>query len=290
MSKTWLVTGSGRGLGRSIAEAVLENGDRLVATARNIERLAELQQRYGDQVKLATLDVTDTQAARAAVQLAVDTFGGLDVLVNNAGFSYLAPFEQVSEDQFKAVIDTDFYGVVNLMRAAIPVMRQQRAGHIINISSAGGRVGAPAAAAYYAAKFAVGGLTESVAAEVAPLGIKVISVEPGGMRTECSHVALANAPKLLPDYEASVGAMMDMLKKYDGNEIGDPVKIANVIVDLSRRNALPTHLILGSDALFGIEMGGKARAKAAAEWEEISKSTDFEGSDLSLLAGLSITS
>lgn len=288
MNKIWLVTGSGRGLGRSIAEAVLDNGDRLVATARNVEGIADLQERYGERVKLAKLDVTDSKAAQAAVQLAVDAFGGLDVLVNNAGFSYLAPFEQVSEEQFKAVMDTNFYGVVNLMRAAIPVMREQKSGYIINISSVGGRTAAPAQAVYHAAKFAVSGLTESIAAEVAPFGVKAISVEPGGMRTDCSLNAMSNKPELIQDYEASVGAMMTMLEAYSGNEIGDPVKIAKVIVDLSRRDELPNHLFLGTDSLFGLDMAMKAHAKAAAEWVEVSKSTDFDGSDLSLLAGLSI--
>ncbi|MFC0332426.1 SDR family oxidoreductase [Paenibacillus sepulcri] len=155
MDKVWLVTGSSRGLGRSIAEAVLKNGDRLVATARNIESLADLKEGYGNRVKLATLDVSEPKAAQDAVQLAVDVFGGLDVLVNNAGFSYVAPFEQVSEKKFRSLIDTNFYGVVNLMRAAIPVMREQRSGHIINISSVGGRIGGPGQAAYTAAKFAV---------------------------------------------------------------------------------------------------------------------------------------
>ncbi len=160
MTKTWLITGSANGLGRTLADAVLSAGDRLVATARNPGRLDDLEKQYGDRIKIVALDVTDAAAAKAAVQMAVDTFGGLDVLVNNAGFGHMSPFEQASEDEFKAQIDTNFYGVVNLTRAALPVMRAQRSGHIINISSVGGRVSTPGLSAYQAAKWAVGGFTE----------------------------------------------------------------------------------------------------------------------------------
>lgn len=289
MTKTWLITGSANGLGRSIAETVLKKGDRLVATARNPDRLADLRDAYGDQIALATLDVTDAAAAQAAVQLAVNAFGGLDVLVNNAGFGHVAPFEQMPEGDFKAQIDTNFYGVVNLTRAAIPIMRKQRAGHIINISSGAGRLGAPGMSAYHAAKFAVGGFTESVAKEVAACGVKIIAVEPGTMPTNWGQLASQNAPKLLPDYEPSVGHLLSMTKNVSGNAIGDLNKYATVIFDLSREDVLPNHLILGSDALFAIRMVEAARDKAAAEWEAVSKSTDRDGADLSFLDHLSLT-
>jgi NAD(P)-dependent dehydrogenase (short-subunit alcohol dehydrogenase family) len=188
MSKTWLVTGGARGLGRHIAEAVLAAGDNLVAMARDPGRLSDLQDRYDDHICVATLDVTDALAARTAVQTATKAFGRLDVLVNNAGFGHVAPFEQATEEDFRAQIDTNFYGVVNLTRAALPVMRRQRSGHIINISSVGGRIGTPGLSAYQSAKWAVGGLTEVLAQEVAPLGIKIVSVEPGGMRTPPSKM------------------------------------------------------------------------------------------------------
>jgi NAD(P)-dependent dehydrogenase (short-subunit alcohol dehydrogenase family) len=287
MTKTWLITGSaGNGLGRTIAETVLENGDRLVATARRTALLADLQEKYGDQIAVAALDVTDPVAAQAAVEVAVDTFGGLDVLVNNAGFASIAPFEQMRADDFKAQIDTNFYGVVNLTRAAIPVMRRQGAGHIINISSGAGRLGAPGMSAYHAAKFAVGGFTESVAKEVAGFGVKVIAVEPGSMPTNWAPLASKSAPKLIPDYEPSVGHLLAMTQRLSGNEIGDLKKYAKVIFDLSRKDALPDHLILGSDALFAVRMAEAARDKATVEWEHISKSTDRDGADLSFLEHL----
>lgn len=288
MTKTWLITGSANGLGRTIAETVLKNGDRLVATARKSDRLADLRDTYGDQIALATLDVNDALAAQAAVQTAVNTFGGIDVLVNNAGFAYVAPFEQMSADDFKAQIDTNFYGVVNLTRAVIPIMREQRSGHIINISSGAGRLGAPGMSAYHAAKFAVGGFTESVAKEVAGFGVKIIAVEPGSMPTSWAQSAAENAPVLLQDYESSVGHLLSMTKNLSGKEIGDLNKYAKVIFDLSRMDALPNHLILGSDALFAIRMVETARDKATTEWEHVTKSTDRDGADLSFLKHLSL--
>ena len=181
MSKVWLVTGSASGLGRNIAEAVLACGDRLVATARDPHRLEDLVKKYGDQVRTAPLDVADEEVAKAAVQGAVGVFGRLDVVVNNAGYGDVAPFEQLSSERFKAVVDTNFYGVVNVTRAALPIMRKQRSGCILQVSSLGGRLALPGSTAYHAAKWAVGGFTESLAQEVVPFGIRVCALEPGGM-------------------------------------------------------------------------------------------------------------
>ena len=209
MPKTWLITGSARGLGRSITEAALAAGHNVVATARDPGRLADLQGRYPDTLLSFALDVTDAAAAKAAVDFTVEAFGRLDVLVNNAGFGHIAPFEQTREADFRAQIDTNFYGVVNLTRAALPVMRHQRSGHIINVSSVGGRISMPGLSAYQAAKWAVGGFTEVLAKEAAPFGVKLVSLEPGGMRTDWGEIARGNAPALLPDYEPSVGAVLE---------------------------------------------------------------------------------
>lgn len=275
MSKVWLVTGSARGLGRDIAEAVLAHGDRLVATARDPGQLAELVERYGDQVRAVALDVTDAAAARAAVKAAVDAFGRLDVLVNNAGFGHMVVFEQGSEDDFRAQIDTNFYGVVNLTRAALPVMRAQRSGHILQISSVGGRIGTPGLAAYQSAKWAVGGFTEVLATEVAPLGIKLCSLEPGGMRTGWAAEANSTLGDVLPDYQPSVGAFRGMLKDYQGNETGDPARVAQVVLRLAYHDDPPVHLLLGSDALHFFGEVEKQRTAAAERWREVSRSTDF---------------
>jgi NAD(P)-dependent dehydrogenase (short-subunit alcohol dehydrogenase family) len=274
MSKVWLVTGSASGLGRSIAEAVLTSGDRLVATARDPLRLADLVKKYGDQVRTAPLEVADEDAANAAVQAAVDAFGRLDVVVNNAGYGDIAPFEQLSREKFKALIDTNFYGVVNVTRAAIPIMRKQKSGCILQISSVGGRLARPGSTAYHAAKWAVGGFTESLAQEVAPFGVKVCALEPGGMRTNWGARANQDTPELLPDYEPSVGAVAKALKSYWGQETSDPAKVAQVVLRLATSDRLPAHLLLGSDAVQFAREADATRAKDAESWREISVSTD----------------
>jgi NAD(P)-dependent dehydrogenase (short-subunit alcohol dehydrogenase family) len=276
MSKVWLVTGSASGLGRNIAEAVLASGDRLVATARDPRRLADLVEKYGDRVRAAPLDVADEAAAHAAVQAAVDAFGRLDVVVNNAGYGDVAPFEQLGSERFKAVIDTNFYGVVNVTRAALPIMRKQKSGCILQISSVGGRLGLPGNTPYHAAKWAVGGFTESLAQEVAPFGVKVCALEPGGMRTNWGTRAHKDTPDLLPDYEPSVGAVVKALHSLWGHENSDPAKVAQVILRLAASDRLPAHLLLGGDAIHFAGQAEAARAADADRWREISASTDVD--------------
>jgi len=278
MSKVWLVTGSASGLGRNIAEAVLASGDRLVATARDPRRLEDLVKKYGAHVRTAPLDVADEDAAKAAVQVAVEAFGRLDVVVNNAGYGDVAPFEQLSAERFKAVIDTNFYGVVNVTRAAIPIMRKQRSGCILQISSVGGRLAVPGSTPYHAAKWAVGGFTESLAQEVAPFGVRVCALEPGGMRTNWGSRAHQDVPELLPDYEPSVGAIIKALASLWGKENSDPAKVAQVILRLAASDRLPAHLLLGSDAVQYAGQAEAARADDEEQWREVSVSTDFDAS------------
>jgi len=279
MSKVWLVTGSASGLGRNIAEAVLASGDRLVATARDPHRLEDLVKKYGDRVRTASLDVVDEKAALAAVQVAVKQFGRLDVVVNNAGFGDVSPFEQLSPERFKAVIDTNFYGVVYMTRAALPIMRKQKSGCILQISSVGGRIAAiPGNSAYHAAKWAVGGFSESLATEVAPFGVKVCALEPGGIRTNWGARAHRGTPDLLPDYEPSVGAFLNRLKSHWGQENSDPVKVAQVVLRLAASDRLPAHLLLGSDAVLYSGQADATRAADAEQWREVSVSTDVDAS------------
>ncbi len=242
MAKVWLITGSGNGLGRDIAEAALAAGDSVVAGARRTEELAPLVAQFGERVKPVTLEVRDEAAAKAAVKLAVDTFGRLDVLVNNAGYGQFAPFEQMSAADFQAVVDTCFYGVVYTTRAAVPVMRKQKGGHIFQVSSVGGRLAVPGNTPYHAAKWAVGGF----------------------------------APELLPDYEASVGSMLKMLRSLEGRAEGDPRKIADVIVQLANSDEVPVRLILGVDAEKRVQQAEAARATAADKWRHLTVSTVFE--------------
>src|ERR1700738_4794838 len=274
MSKVWLVTGSASGLGRNIAEAVLVSGDRLVATARDPRRLEDLVKKYGSQGRTAPLDVADEAAALAAVQVAVAAFGRLDVVVNNAGYGDVAPFEQLSAERFKAVIDTNFYGVVNVTRAALPIMRKQKSGCILQISSVGGRLGVPGNTPYHAAKWAVGGFTESLAREVAPFGVKVCALEPAGIRTNWGARANRGRPDLLPDYEPSVGGVMKALESRWGHENSDPAKVAQVVLRLAASDRLPAHLVLGSDAVRYAGEAEAARAADADRWREVSVSTD----------------
>jgi len=279
MSKVWLVTGSASGLGRSIAKAALASGARVIATARDPRRLEDLVERYRLQVRTTALDVADEDAARSAVQMAVDAFGRLDVVVNNAGYGDVAPFEQLSSERFKAVVDTNFYGVVHVTRAALPIMRKQRSGCIFQISSVGGRLALPGSTPYHAAKWALGGFTESLAQEVAPFGVKVCAIEPGGMRTNWGVRAHQDTPDLLPDYEHSVGAVIKTLAAHWGKEISDPSKVAQVILRLADSDRLPAHLLLGSDAVRYAGEADAARAAEGARWRAISVTTDADAAE-----------
>ena len=276
MSKVWLITGSGSGLGRLIAEAALAAGDQVVATARNVEDLKSLAERYGAQVRMVSLDVTDEAQGMSAVQVAVQAFGRLDVLVNNAGYGDTRPFEQVSSSEFRKLVDTCFFGVVNLTRAALPVMRRQRSGHIIQISSLGGRTAFPGNAAYFASKWAVGGFTEGIAQEVLHLGIRVTALEPGAMRTNWGKRAHERQGPVMTDYEPSVGAIVKSMQHFWGNETGDPAKVAQVVLRVARADALPAHILLGSDAFLYARQAEEARMSKADEWKGISFATDFD--------------
>ena len=279
MAKVWLITGSGNGLGRDIAEAALAAGDSVVAGARRTEELTPLVAQYGDRVKPVTLEVRDEAAAKRAVQLAVDTFGRLDVLVNNAGYGQIGPFEQVSAEDFQAVVDTCFYGVVYTTRAAIPEMRKQKGGHIFQVSSIGGRIAIAGSTPYHAAKWAVGGFSDALATEVAPFGVKICTLEPGGIRTNWARRAGQNAPDLLPEYEASVGPILKLLQSIEGREEGDPRKIADVIVQLANSDDVPLRLILGVNAEKWVQQAETARANEAEKWRHLTVSTVFEDAE-----------
>jgi NAD(P)-dependent dehydrogenase (short-subunit alcohol dehydrogenase family) len=277
--KTWLITGSGNGLGRNIAEAALEAGDNVVAGARRTEELASLVAQYGERVKPVKLEVREEIAAKAAVQLAIDTFGRLDVLVNNAGFGKIAPFEQISAEDFQAIVDTCLYGVVYTTRAAIPVMRRQKSGHIFQVSSVGGRIAYGGNTPYHAAKWAVGGFSDALAMEVAPFGVKVCTLEPGGIRTNWARRAGQNAPDLLPDYETSVGSMLKLLRGHEQRSESDPRKIADVIVKLANSDEVPVRLILGVDAEERVHRAEAARTREAEKWRHLTVSTLFEDAE-----------
>ncbi|HWD05236.1 MAG TPA: oxidoreductase [Amycolatopsis sp.] len=274
MTKTWLITGSSRGFGRELARAVLETGDRLVATARKPEQLDDLVAEYGDRVRAVALDVTDPAAARTAVSAAVTAFGRLDVVVNNAGYANSAPIEEMPDDDFRAQIDANFYGVVNVTKAALPVLRAQRSGVVVQFSSIGGRVGgSPGLGAYQAAKFAVEGFSEVLANEVAPFGVHVLIVEPGAFRTDWAGSSM-RVDAVGPDYEESVGAM-NRRRSDSATWPGDPARAAKIIIDVVGRPDAPRRLILGAAAVDLAARSSAERAAEAEKWAEVSRSADF---------------
>jgi NAD(P)-dependent dehydrogenase (short-subunit alcohol dehydrogenase family) len=275
MAKVWLITGSGNGLGRDIAEAALAAGDSVVAGARRLGELDALVEQYGERIKPVLLDVREEQAAKAAVQTAVDVYGRLDVLVNNAGYGFFAPFEQMTSEQFRDVVETCLFGVVYTTHAALPVMREQKSGHIFQVSSIGGRISLPGNSPYHAAKWAVGGFSDSVAGEVAGFGVKVCTLEPGGIRTNWAQRAGEGSPEVLPEYEASVGAIYKLLASVRGRAEGDPKRIADLIVTLASAEELPKRLILGKDAEIRVKNAEEARAEEAARYRDLTLSTVY---------------
>ncbi|MEE4455038.1 SDR family NAD(P)-dependent oxidoreductase [Novosphingobium resinovorum] len=287
MTRTWIITGSARGLGRAVLTAVLESGDNVLATARDVASLADLKAIYGDRLEPFVLDVTDEADTLRAASAAIAAFGGIDVLVNNAGYGHFQAFEQKSAADFRAEVDTNLFGVVNMTRAVLPFMRSSRSGHILNVSSVGGRVGTPGVSAYQAAKWAVGGFTEVLRAEVAHLGIKVSALELGGMRTDWAQTAGRGAAEpVLPDYADSVGATLSRISAYAGNEVGDPARIAQVILELAKREDIPAHLVLGTDALASFDEAEGLRRAAHARWLDVSRATVFGGPEGEALSAL----
>ncbi|WP_240415107.1 oxidoreductase [Paenibacillus periandrae] len=279
MSKVWLITGSSRGLGRSIAEAVLAHGDQLIATARKTEQLADLVAQYGDQVRAVTLDVTSPEQAEAAVQAAVEAFGRLDVVVNNAGYGNMSSIEETSFEDFHAQIDTNLWGVINVTKAALPVLRKQKSGHIVQISSIGGRSGTPGLGAYQTAKWAVEGFSEVLSKEVTPFGLKVTIIEPGGFRTDWAGSSMSHV-EAGEDYQGTVGKLQAYIREKTGTEPGDPAKGAQAIITVVNEENPPLRLLLGSDAVYMAKLIDQGKLAETERWEKLSISTDYADSSL----------
>ncbi len=271
MSKVWLVTGCARGLGKELTLAVLAAGHRLVATARDVGDLGFLP--ASDRLRTAALDVTDAAAARAAVGVATAAFGRLDVVVNNAGYIKANSIEDLPEAEFRKQIEINFFGVYHVTHAALPVMHAQRDGHIIQISSIGGRGATPGLAAYQSAKWAVGGFSEVLAREVAPLGIRVTCVEPGGMRTDMFDAAMLAGP-IAPDYQPTVEAVVRAQFGDIERARSSPTKVAQAILQLAAEPKPPVRLLVGSDAVAAAAARAAARADEDGRWKALSVSTD----------------
>ena len=273
--QVWFVTGSSRGLGRTLVEEVAAAGHRVVATARSTSALTDIEAKYGEQVLVVPLDVTDPEQAKTAVRAAVQRFGRLDVVVNNAGYANIAPIEQVDLDDFRRQVDAVFYGTVHVTKAALPVFRRQNSGYFIQVASIGGRLTAPGAGAYQAAKFAVEGFSGVLKQEVADLGIRVTVAEPGAMRTDWAGSSM-DIPDFLPEYESTVGAIAKQLRTTTGTEPIDPAKVARVFLELADDPEPPLHLVLGRNAvdhIAGVMQGIVAEDR---QWAEVGRSVDFE--------------
>ncbi|RUV69738.1 MAG: SDR family NAD(P)-dependent oxidoreductase [Mesorhizobium sp.] len=280
MSQRWFITGASRGIGRALANTVLAAGHRLIATARDPGHLPDLADRYGEAVRIARLDVTDPVAAQAAVQLAVDAFGGLDVVVDNAGYGNVNSIEDTELEDFRRQIETNLFGTIIVSKAAIPIMREQRSGHIIQFSSIGGRVGAPGRAPYSAAKWAVEGFSESLAREMALIGVKVTVIEPGGFRTDFAGLS-TKLEEGSAEYDRVVGETARMQREYHGRQPGDPHRAAQAILAVASMDEPPFRLPLGSDALKILIEADLRRLEELERWRELSASTDFprDGTD-----------
>ena len=271
MSKVWFVTGSSRGLGRALVEAALEAGDRVAATARNPERLQDLFDKYGDAVLLLRLDVTDYDAAARVVARAEETFARIDVVVNNAGYSDLGSFEDTTIDSFRTQIDTNFYGVVNVTKAVVPVLREQGSGHIFQVSSLIVRLSGAGLTAYQAAKCAVAGFSLGLAQEIAPFGVKVTILEPGAMRTDWGGSSMTIPQPSVP-YQPTIGAFADALRAFSGHEPGNTRRVAQVVRDLAGRDDAPVRLLLGTDAVPMAQQAAQELAASDEAWREVSLS------------------
>jgi NAD(P)-dependent dehydrogenase (short-subunit alcohol dehydrogenase family) len=274
MSKVWLITGASRGLGRAFTEAVLKAGDRVVAAARNPKQLAEFESEYGENIRSVPLDVTNEDQAMAAFGGAIANFGTLDVLVNNAGYGYLCPVEDTSLADFRAQIETNLFGVIIMTKAVLPYFRERRAGHIIQITSIAGRVGPAGRAPYAAAKFGVEGFSESLSKEVAPLGVKVTIIEPGGFRTDFAGSS-TELREGRPEYDSTVGASVRFQRNYNGKQPGDPAKAAAVLLHVASLSDPPLRLLLGSDSYAAAEKSALERLESDGRWKDLSFSTDY---------------
>lgn len=271
-TRVWLITGASVGFGQAIARAALDRGDAVVATARMPEMLEPLVESAPERVLAVELDVTRPDTIRAGVSATLNRFGRIDVLVNNAGYGTIGAVEEVAMDDLRTVMETMFFGAVALTQEVLPHMRAQRSGAIVQISSMGGQISAPGFAAYCSAKWALEGISECLAAEVAPLGIRVLIVEPGAFRTEFGGRRLHRSAELTA-YAETVGPTRAGVDAMDGKQPGDPAKAAAAIIRALNAPDAPLHLALGADAVDAIRAAQLRRSTDLTAWEEISRDT-----------------
>lgn len=273
--QTWFITGSSRGFGRALVRAALEAGDTVAATARRPEQLDDLAAEFGDRISPIALDVTDPGAAKAALEEARKRFGRIDVLVNNAGYANVSPIETTDDEDFRAQFETNFWGVYNVTKAAIPLLREQGGGLVIQFSSMGGRVGgSPGIASYQAAKFAIDGFSRVLRVETAPFGVRVLVVEPSGFRTDWAGPSMTvhDVPEA---YDGTVGAINRRIRQSAEGPAGDPVRAAEILVRMAKRRDIPTNLALGAMASEGSIAQDRRLLAQDEKWSAVGRSADF---------------
>jgi NAD(P)-dependent dehydrogenase (short-subunit alcohol dehydrogenase family) len=277
MNKVWIVTGSATGIGAGIARAALDAGESVVATDLDSDQLSEAYAGYGDRVMVQHLDIRDADQARDVVRAAMARFGRIDVLVNNAGYGQFGPFEQVETEAVERQFSTNVFGTMNVTREVLPVLRRQRSGHIINMSSNGGFRGVKGGSMYSATKFAIEGFSESLAEEIAGFGIKVTIVEPGAFRTGFLNPgAIRYGTHVIDDYEDYWASARAVFEQRAGTQIGDPARLGNAVVTIVNSEEPPLRFVAGPDAVAIVE--GKLRSVSAElhDWRELSMSTSYE--------------
>jgi NAD(P)-dependent dehydrogenase (short-subunit alcohol dehydrogenase family) len=273
---TWLITGCSTGLGRALADAVIAAGHNAVVTARDVAKVADLADTAAQRVLPVALDVTEPEQIAAAVQRAHERFGGVDVLVNNAGYGYRAAVEEGDDAEVRTLFETHFFGTIAMVKAVLPGMRTRRSGAIVNISSIGATV-TPVGSGYYAAaKAAIEGLSGALRGELAPLGISVTVVEPGAFRTDFAGRSLVQSATVIDDYADTAGQRRKENDTMDGNQAGDPAKAASAIIAAVESNEPPGFLLLGPDALALYRYIANGRAEEIAKWEQVTAGTNFQ--------------
>lgn len=277
--KVWFITGCSTGFGRNLATQLLENGYRVVVTARDVSKVQDLVAINVENAFAIPLDVTNKEQVANAVAQAEAHFGHIDVLVNNAGFGYFGAIEESDETEVRAMFEANFWGLAEMTRAVLPKMRERRSGTIVNVSSIGGFVAFPGIGYYNASKFAVNGFTESLKKEVATLGINVILVQPSGFRTDWAGRSANDAPSTIADYAETAGANQATIRGYSGNQPGDPVRAAKAIIAAVESAEPPFNLYLGKAALKNARLKIEDIAKESDKWADVSEGADFPESE-----------
>jgi NAD(P)-dependent dehydrogenase (short-subunit alcohol dehydrogenase family) len=273
--RVWFITGSSSGFGRLLGEHVLSAGEYVAATARDLAKISDLEEKFPGHAKAIRLDVTDKRQVAAAVDQALAAFGHIDVLVNNAGYGLVAAQEEASDEEIRQQIDTNIFGVIHVTRAVLPHMRKQRSGHIVNLSSIAGLVGTPGLGYYNLTKFALEGMSEALALEVAPLGIHITLIEPGPFRTDFAGRSGVYSPNQIADYADTAGKMRANQHAVNGKQKGDPLRAIQVIQQAVNSQNPPLHLILGAFALNKFRNKIAQFEKEMSQWESVTLGADF---------------